>query len=69
MMVDERPAPLDSEEAGESDCRRQALKYLSRREYSVQELTRKLRKKGFPVAQCEKVAERLVSQQLLSDRR
>jgi regulatory protein len=69
MMADEHPAPLDSEEAGESDCRNQALKYLARREYSVQELTRKLRKKGFPAVQCERVVERLVGQQLLSDRR
>ncbi|KAA3625184.1 MAG: regulatory protein RecX [Proteobacteria bacterium] len=68
-MIDESPEPLEVEEPGESDCRKQALKYLSRREYSVQELSRKLRKKGYSGAQCDRVVEDLVAQRLVSDRR
>ncbi len=66
-MIDEQPPSMDG--AIEPDCRRQALKYLARREYSVLELSRKLRKKGFPGPVCERVIEALTEQKLVSDRR
>ena len=68
-MIDPQAAPEEPDEAEESDCRRQALKYLSRREYSARELSRKLRKKGHPALVCERVISHLVDRQLLSDRR
>lgn len=55
--------------SAESDCRRQALKYLARREYGVSELGRKLRGKGFPGCHCDKVVEDLAMQKLVSDKR
>ncbi len=61
--------PVSSNEPGESDCRKQALKYLARREYSVFELGRKLRGKGYNGHCCEKALERLVEQKLVSDKR
>jgi regulatory protein len=66
-MIDEQPA--SSDEAVEPDCRRQALKYLARREYSLAELARKLRKKGFPGPVCDRVIDALAAQKLVSDRR
>jgi regulatory protein len=68
-MIEQHSDRIESDDPGEADCRGQALKYLARREYSVQELSRKLRKKGYPPIHCDRVIEQLVEQELLSDRR
>ncbi len=68
-MNEKQTDSMEPEDPGESDCRRQALKYLARREYSVFELSRKLRKKGHTPAHCDRVVEDLVRENLLSDRR
>jgi len=68
-MDETRTDPVEPDDPGDSDCRRQALKYLARREYSIQELSRKLRKKGYTQLQCDRVIDDLVSQKLVSDRR
>ncbi len=68
-MNDEHSESVEAEESGESDCRKQALRYLARREYSVLELSKKLKRKGHGSANCDKVINNLVAQKLLSDRR
>ena len=66
-MSDEATEPPG--ESGESDCRKAALKYLSRREYATVELCRKLRHKGFAAELCEAVITHLTEQDLISNRR
>ena len=68
-MIEERNDGVEPDDPGESDCRRHALKFLARREYSVYELSRKLRKKGYTPVHCDRVVDDLVQQNLLSDRR
>lgn len=46
-----------------------ALRYLSRREYSKQELIEKMKSRGIENAAAVEVAEELEAKQLLSDRR
>lgn len=68
-MNEQHGGGIENEDPGESDCKRHALKFLGRREYSVQELSRKLRKKGHEPQVCDRVVESLVADNLLSDRR
>lgn len=67
-MIEEPPS-ITGEAPQESDCRKLALKYLSKREYSRHELSLKLRRKGCTSRDCETVLARLCAEHLLSDQR
>ena len=52
-----------------AECRELAVRYLSRREYSVKELKRKLQQRGVSRDTADEVVERLASDDLVSDQR
>ncbi len=58
-----------SHELSESEVRDLALRYLSRREYGIEELKRKLIRRGAEPDRVEDVVSRLEDQDLVSDER
>lgn len=58
-----------SGESGRDELLAQAMRWLARREYSVHELGRRLRDKGYPAAEVAGVLAELESGGLVSDRR
>ena len=67
--MNEEPPSRGLDSGEQSECRKKAIRMLARREYSVYELSLKLRKKGVEAQVCDAVLAALVSENLLSDRR